>query len=79
MTSNKESSIILEKKYTFSGLCQIISFLFKMMKEDNQRQDDLIEELNKKIINAYIAEDDAAIDGGSKISYCLLVPYLLIK
>ena len=33
--------------------------------EDNKRQDDLIEEVNKRIMNCEVADDDVLIPEGS--------------
>ena len=36
------------------------------MVEDNRRQDELIEELNKRMMDRDVADDDAVINGGRK-------------
>ena len=43
------------------------------MKEDNRRQDDLIEQLNRRMMNCDVAEDDAVVTGESKIFNVSLV------
>ena len=36
-----------------------------MIMEDNKRQDDLMEELNKRMMNSELADDDVLIPEGS--------------
>ena len=38
-----------------------------MMAEDNRRQDELNEELNKRTMNCDVTDNDVVINGGRKI------------
>ena len=51
----QERSVTIEKQ----------SQMIEQLNEENKRQDDLIEQLNKKMMSCDVAEDDAVINGGS--------------